>query len=157
MVSLKTPHDAKQARLLFVAYKFDTGYDNSSLTYLYILRQGGILAWRKATARRARRRERILAWKKATQPEHALALLSQMRHDADWQQQPAAARTASNQLRAGRKEARREPDPTRRPGWASQVVRNRLSIRSARRTPTTATAAETVESALQEVPVSVKT
>ena len=37
--------------------------------------------------------------------------------------------------RAGREEARREPDPTRRPGWAGQVVRDWLSTRSARRTP----------------------
>jgi len=36
--SIATSEDAKQARILFVAHKFETGYDNSALTFLYIFR-----------------------------------------------------------------------------------------------------------------------
>mmetsp|Transcript_62213 Transcript_62213/g.140340 ORF Transcript_62213/g.140340 Transcript_62213/m.140340 type:complete len:952 (+) Transcript_62213:81-2936(+) len=43
--ALKSAEDARRARLLFVAHKFETGYDNSSLTFLYILRRlSGTLA-----------------------------------------------------------------------------------------------------------------
>ena len=72
--ALKTPHDAKKARLLFVAYKFETGYDNSNLTYLYILRQ--------------------LSGTGATQ------LL--LRHCDDWASSPAGKRTRDYLRRIGR-------------------------------------------------------
>eukprot|EP00971_Amphidinium_carterae_P040555 795946-Amphidinium_carterae.1 len=36
---LKSSEDAKKARVLFVAHKFETGYDNSALTFLYIFRR----------------------------------------------------------------------------------------------------------------------
>lgn len=38
-VELRHAADARKARLLFVCQKFETGYDNPSLTYLYIWRQ----------------------------------------------------------------------------------------------------------------------
>lgn len=35
---LKSASDAKKARLLFVAHKFETGYDNPAVTCLYVFR-----------------------------------------------------------------------------------------------------------------------
>ena len=36
---LKSAADAKKARLLFVAHKFETGYDNPAVTCLYVFRK----------------------------------------------------------------------------------------------------------------------
>jgi len=38
-MELKSSEDAKKARLLFVAHKFETGYDNSALTFIYLFRR----------------------------------------------------------------------------------------------------------------------
>ena len=37
--SMKSASDAKRAQLLFVAHKFETGYDNPDLTLLYLFRR----------------------------------------------------------------------------------------------------------------------
>eukprot|EP00931_Biecheleriopsis_adriatica_P055484 TRINITY_DN32820_c0_g1_i1.p1 TRINITY_DN32820_c0_g1~~TRINITY_DN32820_c0_g1_i1.p1 ORF type:complete len:891 (-),score=143.12 TRINITY_DN32820_c0_g1_i1:188-2830(-) len=36
---LRSAADAKRARLLFVAHKFETGYDNADLTFMYVMRK----------------------------------------------------------------------------------------------------------------------